>query len=100
MSLFCQFEPLPGDFQGPRFPAERAIASALRPIARPSRIKYGFGGSAADGLLGSDLGGTSLEPWIKLAGVLPAQHVERFDELADTVDFGTKQAKLDDLLVA
>jgi hypothetical protein len=37
---------------------------------------------------------------IELAGLLPAQHVERFDELADTVNLGAEQAKLDDLFIA
>ena len=36
----------------------------------------------------------------KFASLLPAQHVQRFDELADAVDLGAEQAKLDDLFGA
>jgi hypothetical protein len=39
------------------------------------------------------------EPGIELADLLPAEHAERFDELADTVDFGEEQAKLGDLFI-
>ena len=46
-----------------------------------------------------DLRCVDLELRIKLACVLPAQHVERFDELADPVNLGAEQAELDDFLI-
>src|SRR6266446_10452178 len=51
-------------------------------------------------LLRCDPRRVGLELGIELAGLLPAQHVERFDELANTVDLGAEQAKFDDLFVA
>src|SRR5262249_4755167 len=40
-----------------------------------------------------------LELGIERACFLPAQHVERFDELANPVDLGAEQAEFDDLFV-
>ena len=37
---------------------------------------------------------------LSCAGFLPAQHVEGLDELADAVDLGAEEAKLDDLFIA
>jgi hypothetical protein len=37
---------------------------------------------------------------IQLAGLLPTQHVKRFDELTDAINLGAEQAKLDDLFIA
>jgi hypothetical protein len=51
-------------------------------------------------LLRRDLRQARFELGIELAGLLPTQRVERFDKLADAVDFGAKQAKLDDLFIA
>jgi len=38
--------------------------------------------------------------WIKRAGLFPAQHIKRFDELADPVGLGAQQPQLNDLLIA
>src|SRR5262245_65034452 len=50
-------------------------------------------------LLRRELRRRGVELGIELTGLLPAQHVERFDELADAVDLGAEQAKLDDLFI-
>src|SRR5271155_2489280 len=51
-------------------------------------------------LFRGDLRRGAAEARIELASLLPAHHVERFDEFADAVDFGAEQAELDDLFVA
>src|SRR3974377_1387329 len=50
-------------------------------------------------LLRRDLRQVGFELGIELAGLLPAQHVERFYELAGTVNLGAEHAKLDDFLI-
>ena len=50
-------------------------------------------------LLCRDLCRAGSEVGIKLACLLPTQHVERFDELADTVNLGAEQAKLDNFFI-
>src|SRR5262245_63964728 len=52
------------------------------------------------GLLRRDLRRPRAKFGIDLAGLLPTQHVERFDELADAVDLSAEQAKLDNLFIA
>jgi hypothetical protein len=42
----------------------------------------------------------SLKHGVEFAGFFPAQNVQLFDELADTVDLGTEQAELNNLFVA
>src|SRR5215471_20148798 len=51
-------------------------------------------------LLRRELRRRGVELGIELTGLLPAQHVERFDELADAVDLSAEQAKLDNLFIA
>ncbi len=41
----------------------------------------------------------SVELGIELARLLPAHHVERFNELADAINLGAEQPELDDLFI-
>jgi len=51
------------------------------------------------GLLSRNLRRAGFEFGIELAGLLPTEHVERFDELADTIDLSAEQAKLDNFFI-
>src|SRR5262245_14136540 len=89
-----------GEFLGGRPLARlRAVAphNAFRrrkDSANPSRK------ASLVGLLRRDLHRPKAKLGIDLAGFLPTQHVERFDELADAVDLSAEQAKLDNLFIA
>src|SRR6516165_11894757 len=51
-------------------------------------------------LLSRDPSRSGVEVGIERARLLPAQHVERFNKLADPVNLCAEQAKLDDLFIA
>lgn len=73
---------------------------------RPFTLKIGIAArrqmpakQASPSLFRRDLRRASVELGIELARLLPAHHVERFNELADAINLGAEQPELDDLFI-